>query len=152
MKGISKAKWLPAIVLAAFACSVLLMASGRAAGIPGDTANPAKGILEKASKALGEDKPWTTRVEKGLHVEWDTEGWGTLKADYTRSIKKPDKLKIDRDNSAYDHPFFRTYYYNGDDAWYVVNLNPGRNPQVTASMKSLLERVDGIAFFVAACD
>jgi outer membrane lipoprotein-sorting protein len=152
MKEISKAKWPAAAVLAALACIAFLPAFARAAGLPGETADPAKSLLEKASKALGEDRPWTTRVEKGLHIEWDTEGWGTLKADYTRSIKKPDKLKIDRDNSAYDHPFFRTYYYNGDDAWYVTNLNPGRNPQVTASMKNLLERVDGIAFYLAACD
>ena len=152
MKGISKAKWPSTAALAAFACFALLPASGRATGLPGEKTDPAKSLLEKASKALGEDRPWTTRVEKGLHIEWDTEGWGTLKADYTRSIKKPDKLKIDRDNSAYDHPFFRTYYCNGDDAWYVVNLNPGRNPQVTANMKNLLERADGIAFYIAACD
>lgn len=152
MKGISQAKWLQTAALAAFACFVLIPSFGRAAALASETADPAKSLLEKASKALGEDKPWTTRVERGLHIEWDTEGWGTLKADYTRSIKKPDKLKIDRDNSAYDHPFFRMYYYNGGDAWYVTNLNPGRNPQVTASMKNLLDRVDGIAFYVAACD
>jgi hypothetical protein len=152
MKELSKAKSVTIAALAVFACFALLPAFGRAAGLPGVTPDPAKSLLEKASKALGEDKPWTTRVEKGLHIEWDTEGWGTLKADYTRSIKKPDKLKIDRDNSAYDHPFFRMYYYNGGDAWYVVNLNPGRSPQVTASMKTLLDRVDGIAFYLAACD
>jgi hypothetical protein len=152
MNEMSKAKWLTTAALVAFVCFAFLAAFARAAGPPGDASSPAKSLLIKASKALGEDKPWTTRVEKGLHIEWDTEGWGTLKADYTRSIKKPDKVVIDRDNSAYDHPFFRTYYYNGGDAWYVTNLNPGRSPQVTASMKTLLERVDGIAFYIAACD
>ena len=44
------------------------------------------------------------------------------------------------------------YYANGGDAWYTVNLNAGRNPQVTANMKALLERVDGIAFYLSACD
>jgi hypothetical protein len=152
MKGISKAKWPAAAILAVFACFTLLPAFLRAAGLPGEPGNPAKSLLEKASKALGEDKPWTTRVEHGLQIAWNTEGWGTLKADYTRSIKKPDKLKIDQDNSAYDHPFFRAYYYNGGDAWSMVNLNSGRNPQVTANMKTLLDRVDGVAFYLAACD
>ncbi len=112
----------------------------------------AKALLERASKALGEDKTWTTRLERGIHIAWDTPGWGTLKADYLRAVKKPDKVKIDQDNSAYDHPFYRTYYCNGGDAWYVVNLNVGRSPNVAANMKSLLERVDGVAFYLSACD
>ncbi len=152
MKGISKSKWLPAAVLAACACVALLAASGSASGPPGKPADPAKALLEKASKALGENKPWTTRVEKGLFVEWDTEGWGTLKADYTRSIKKPDKLTIDQDNSAYDHPFFRLYYYSGGEAWGIVNLTTRQSPQLTASLKTVLDRVDGIRYFLAACD
>jgi outer membrane lipoprotein-sorting protein len=141
MNELSKAKSPAVAALAALACLALLAAFAAA-----------KSLLEQASKALGEDKPWTTRVEKGLHIEWNTEGWGTLRAAYTRSLKKPDKLVIDRDNSAYDHPFFRTYYYNGDDSWYVVNLNAGRNPAVAASMKNLIDRADGIAFYLAACD
>ncbi|MFA4947477.1 MAG: hypothetical protein WC674_03080 [Candidatus Krumholzibacteriia bacterium] len=152
MKGISKAKWLPAAVLAASACFALLPAFGRAAGPPGETADPAKSLLEKASKALGEDRPWMTRVEKGLFIEWDTEGWGTLRADYTRLIKKPDKLKVDQDNSAYNHPFFRVYYYSGGEAWGIVNLTTRQSPQLTATLKTLIDRVDGIAFYVAACD
>lgn len=152
MKGTSTTKWLPAAAFAAFACLALLAASGRAAGRPGKTADPAKSLLEKASKALGEDTPWTTRVEKGLFIEWDTEGWGTLRADYTRSIKKPDKLKIDQDNSAYDHPFFRLYYYSGGEAWGIVNLTVRQSPQLTANLKTLLDRIDGVAFYVAACD
>jgi hypothetical protein len=151
MRGKAQAQW---CLLAAFtvACTAFSPPLSRAAG-PGKTpASPARRLLEKASRALGENKPWTTRVEKGLHIAWDTEGWGTLKADYTRWVMKPDKLKIDQDNSAYDHPFFRMYYANGGDVWYVTNLNPGRNPQVTANMKALLERVDGIAFYLAACD
>jgi len=152
MRGISKAKRRLLAALTVSACFAFPPVFSRAAG-PGEApANPAQVMLEKASKALGENKPWTTRVEKGLHIAWNTEGWGTLKADYTRSVKKPDKLKIDQDNSAYDHPFFRMYYCNGGDVWYMTNLNPGRNPQVTANMKTLLERVDGIAFYLASCD
>jgi hypothetical protein len=152
MKTISKAKWCLPAALAAFACFGLHCASSWAVAPGKATASPARILLEKSSKALGENRPWTTRVEKGLHIAWNTEGWGTLKADYTRSVKKPDKLKIDQDNSAYDHPFFRMYYYNGGDAWYMTNLIPGRNPQVTANMKALVERVDGIAYYLAACD
>jgi outer membrane lipoprotein-sorting protein len=126
----------------------LVFAGHPAAG----TDDSAKKMLQKSSKALGEDKPWKTRVEKGLETVWDRTGWGELRADYTRWIVKPDKLKIDRDNSAYDHPFFRTYYYSGGDAWYVVNLVPGRSPQLAANLKQLLERVDGIAYYVASCD
>ncbi len=150
MRGISNMKRPAAIMLAAalvVASSPLFVAP--AAGGPSD---PGKSLLEKASKALGEDKAWTTRVEKGLEIAWNTEGWGTLRADYSRYVKKPDKLKIDRDNSAYDHPFFRAYYYNGGDAWSMANLNAARNPQTTANLKTLLDRVDGIAFYLAACD
>jgi outer membrane lipoprotein-sorting protein len=142
----------PAAWLAAFACLALLAPSSLPARAEGTVPNPSKVLLEKASNALGEYRPWTTRVEKGLQISWDTEGWGTLKAEYTRSIKKPDKVRIDQDNSAYDHPFFRMYYLNGDDAWYMTNLTPGRNPQVTASLKTLLERADGIKYYLSACD
>jgi len=152
MRCIVSEKWRPTAIGLALACFILLPLAARASGPVGETENPAKSILEKASKALGEQKTWTTRVEKGLQITWNTPGWGTLKADYTRCIKKPDKLKIDMDNSAYDHPFFRMYYYNGGDAWYVTNLVPGRNPTVSANMKNLIERVDGIAFYLAACD
>ncbi len=152
MTGISKSKRLPAAALIACAFIALLAASGNASGPPGTAADPARALLEKASKALGEDKPWTTRVEKGLFIEWDTEGWGTLKADYTRTIKKPDKLKIDQDNSAYDHPFFRLYYYSGGEAWGIVNLTTRQSPALTASLKTVLDRVDGVRYFLAACD
>jgi hypothetical protein len=145
-------KWrgvLTAVVLA----PIILLPTVVFAGGPGAKAdNPARALLERSSKAMGEKKAWTTRVEAGIQTAWNTGGWGTLKADYTRWIKKPDKLKIDQDNSAYDHPFFRTYYYNGGDAWYVVNLNAGRNPQVAANLKTLVERADGIAYYLSACD
>ncbi len=145
MKAIHERRFRPAL-LAAVLLVAMLAAAARAE--KGD----ARAILEEASKALGEDKPWTTRVEAGLHIAWNTPGWGTLKAAYTRSVQKPDKIKIDQDNSAYDHPFYRTYYMNGDDAWYMVNLNIGRNPNVTSNLKNFMERVDGIAFFITASD
>jgi len=146
-----------ALMLAAFALivagSLALIPVRAQAGVSAkEPKNPAKAMLEKASKALGEDKEWTTRVEKGLFIEWDTEGWGTLRADYARSIKKPDKLKIDQDNSAYDHPFFRMYYMSGGEAWGIVNLQTRQSPQLTASLKTVLDRADGIRYFLAACD
>ena len=152
MRGTLNAKWRLGAALATFACFALSPALARDATAETKARDSAKSVLEEASKTLGESKPWTTRVEHGLQIAWNTEGWGTLKADYTRSVKKPDKLKIDQDNSAYDHPFFRAYYYNGGDAWSMVNLNSVRNPQVTANLKTLLERVDGIAFYISACD
>ncbi len=109
-------------------------------------------LLETSSKKLGEEKQWTTRLEQGEHIAWDTPGWGTLKAAYTRILKKPDKVKIDQDNSAYDHPFYRCYYLNGDDSWYMVNLNVGRNPNVASSLKRLIERADGIRYYLASAD
>jgi outer membrane lipoprotein-sorting protein len=141
-----------AATVLALACFILLSAFVPASGAEQETTNPAKSMLEKASLALGENKTWTTRVEKGLFIEWDTEGWGTLRADYTRSISKPDKMKIDQDNSAYDHPFFRTYYYSGGDAWAMVNLTVRQSPQITANLKTVIEKADGIAYYLARCD
>jgi len=134
------------------ACAILLPAFVPASGAGQETTNPAKTMLEQSSQALGENKAWTTRVEKGLFIEWDTEGWGTLRADYTRCISKPDKMKIDQDNSAYDHPFFRTYYYSGGDAWAMVNLTVRQSPQITANLKTVIEKVDGMAYYLARCD
>ena len=123
--------------LCVFAAAILLLAALPVSGAEGDDG---KTLLERSSKALGEDRAWTTRVERGLHIAWDTPGWGTLRADYTRAVKRPDKLKIDQDNSAYDHPFYRTYYYNGGDAWYMVNLNTGRSDGVTTNLKNSVIR------------
>jgi len=59
-----------------------------------------------------------------LKAEWP--GWGELHANYTRWIRKPDGLKIDQDFTAFDHPFFFTYYYDKGEAWAVVNMVSGR--------------------------
>jgi len=133
-------------------CIVMLSVLCAAGGSAQEPKQPSKSMLEQASQALGENTAWTSRVEKGLFIEWDTEGWGTLRADYTRSIKKPDKMKIDQDNSAYDHPFFRAYYYNGGDACANVNLNIYQNPQIITNLKGVIEKADGIAYYLARCD
>lgn len=115
-------------------------------------AHDSKALLTASSRKLGENKPWNTRIEEGEHIAWDTPGWGTLRAAYSRIIKKPDKIKIDQDNSAYDHPFYRAYYMNGEDSWYMVNLNVGRNPNVANNLKRLMERVDGISYYISSAD
>jgi hypothetical protein len=116
--------------------------------------DPAKQPIARAIKAIGGMKRasgWTTRTEKGLlKVNWP--GWGHLQADCSRFVKKPDKIKIDRDFSAYDHPFFQNYYYNAGEGWYMVNLNSRQSPQITERLKVVLERIDDIAYYAANCD
>jgi hypothetical protein len=119
-----------------------------------DETTQAKKILAEALEAIGGPEKaagWSTRTEVGLYrTSWP--GWGDLQAKTTRQVKKPDKVKIDNDFSMYDHPFFMTYYANGEDAWYAVNLNSRRNPRVADAMQEFLERLDGIAFYLSACD
>lgn len=118
------------------------------------TDDRAKNLIAKSVEAMGGEKAargWATRTGKG-HLVSVWPGWGTLHADCRHYVKKPDKIKMDNDYSAYDHPFFFTYYYNGGDAWYMVNLNSRRSPRLTANMERAMERVDGIAYFLAECD
>lgn len=80
-------------------------------------------------------------MKEGLHTAiW--EGWGTLKADAGRFVKKPDKMKLDQYFSAYDHPFFFAYYYNGGDVWAMVNLGVRQHPRYTQRMTKAMKRVD----------
>ncbi len=76
--------------------------------------NPAKELVEKSVKAIGRGRRWPGLDDEdrqgSLTADWD--GWGELHANYTRWIRKPDKMKIDQDFTAFDHPFFFTYYYN----------------------------------------
>ena len=67
-------------------------------------------------------------------------------------MKKPDKLKIDRDFSAFDHPFFQTYFYNGGEAWMIINLNSRQYPTLAATLEESLARVDGLAYYYESCD
>jgi hypothetical protein len=110
--------------------------------------------VSKSVKALGGAKRatgWTTRIETGqFKTQWP--GWGNLTAACTRIVKKPDKLKIDRDFSAFDHPFFQTYFYNAGEAWMVINLNTRQYPTLAANLEKSLERVDGLPYYFAACD
>jgi len=113
-------------------------------------ADPARNLMYRSVKAMGgvdRASEWTTRVQKGIFkTNWP--GWGNLKANTTRCIVKPDRAKIDNDFSAYDHPFFMTYYINGEDAWQVVNLGVRQSTGLTERMKDYLDKSDGLVHYL----
>jgi hypothetical protein len=116
--------------------------------------NPAKTIIALSVKQAGGEKAarnWATRIDKG-HMVANWPGWGELHAIYTRWVRKPDKMKIDQDFTAFDHPFFFTYYYNAGDVWAVVNLGVRQNERYTRRMTKNMRTVDGLAYYLAECD
>jgi outer membrane lipoprotein-sorting protein len=139
---------IPLCLCVIFILSVIL------AGCAKKETDPVKALIAESVKALGGAKrttAWKTRAETGLfQTTWP--GWGNLSAACTRLVKKPDKLKIDRDFSAYDHPFFQTYFYNGGDAWMIINLNTRQYPTLASNLEDYLETVDGLPYYYAACD
>ncbi|UCF06466.1 MAG: hypothetical protein JSV33_05415 [bacterium] len=117
-------------------------------------ADKAKQILGKSVEAIGGEKNargWNSRVAKGIMTAYYP-GWGKLKANVSQFVKKPDKCKIDNDFSAYDHPFFYTYYYNCGQAWMVVNLMVRQSPRVTENLENFMETIDGVAYYYTECD
>jgi len=150
----NKVRLLNRSVLGRTALCLMLAAAFLAAGCAREEIDPAKKPLVDAVKKMGGMKKassWTTRTEKGLlKVNWP--GWGDLQADCTRFVKKPDKAKIDRDFSAFDHPFFMTYYYNAGDGWAVVNLGVRQSPNITSMMKEFVDRANGLAYYLEECD
>ena len=139
-------------ILAAFSaclCALLIFTSGAA-----DEAKEGKRLLERSVEAMGGAKAarsWTTMSATGILNQFRP-GWGTLKADCQRHIKKPDKAREERDFSAYDHPFFYNYYLNGDDAWMFVNMMSRKHPMVTKAMKDLIRTIDETAYYAEECD
>jgi len=119
-----------------------------------DDAARAKKMIAKSLKKMGGVKratQWTTRIDEGLMITaWP--GWGTLKANAALYVKKPGKLKFDQDFSAYDHPFFLTYYYNEGDAWLMVNLGTRQNPRYNQRLSEHLRTIDGLAYYYNECD
>jgi hypothetical protein len=116
--------------------------------------NPAKAIVMRSVEAAGgseKARNWTTRVDRG-HMVANWPGWGELHANYTRWVKKPDKMKIDQDFTAFDHPFFFTYYYNAGAVWAVVNLGARQNERYTRRMTKNMRTADGLAYYAAECD
>jgi outer membrane lipoprotein-sorting protein len=116
--------------------------------------NAAKDLLSRSVAAMGGVQAatvWHTRIDTGLlQVDWP--GWGHLKANCKRYFKKPDKMKIDRDFSAYDHPFFFTYYYNGGEGWMMVNLGVRQSPRYTKEFARQMRTIDGPAYYLTKCD
>ena len=116
--------------------------------------NPAKELVEKSVKASGGVSKltgWTTRIDKG-HMKAEWPGWGELHANYTRWIRKPDYMKIDQDFTAFDHPFFFTYYYNKGEVWAVVNLGVRQSERYTERITKSMKTIDGLAYYLAECD
>jgi hypothetical protein len=124
-----------------------------AAGCGGDK-DAARELLKQSVEAVGGEKNcknWKTMVETGeLTVHW--EGWGSPKAVATRFVKKPDKMVLDQDFSANDHPFFFTYYYSAGDVWAVVNLGVRQHPRYTKSMTRAMKNAHGVYYYLANCD
>jgi hypothetical protein len=137
---------LAALVLAAVLSAPQLTVAG--------DKDPARALLEKSVEAVGGKKKcasWETMVEKGeLTVHW--EGWGSPRAVATRFVKKPDKMVLDQDFSAHDHPFFFTYYYNAGDVWAVINLGVRENARYTKFMTRSLKNTHGVYYFLTECD
>jgi hypothetical protein len=130
--------------------AVLLIAGAASAG---DTGDDARTLLEHSAQVMGnQSHPWKTRIERGVMLaHW--EGWGDLTADCSRLVKLPDKMKLDQDFSAYDHPFFFTYYYNAGEVWAVVNLGVRQNPRYTQQMKvAMRNNSDEMGYYLGECD
>jgi len=116
--------------------------------------DPARRALYYSVKALGgleRTTGWKTRVQKGI-MKARFPGWGDLTADYTIHVKKPSKIRIDQNFSAYDHPFYYTYYGNGDDVWAVVNMNVRQSERYTDMITGTLQTIDGLPYYYTACD
>lgn len=130
------------IVLAVAAICIFVSFACKARKLePGD-------IMKKAIEKTGCSKTWQTRIEEGTFIAWNTPGWGTLRARYERVVKKPDKIKIDQDYSAYDHPFFRTFYYFSGDAWVVTNLVPRRSERTKTMLEDFLKKLDWLSYYL----
>ena len=136
--------------LALAACLALLLPAAATAG----ESEEAKELLVTSVDAMGgmeRSTAWRTMVQKGILHQFQP-GWGSLTADCTRHVKKPDRVRDERDFSAYDHPFFYHYYLNGEDAWMLVNMSVREHPRVTEAMKSLMRLIDGIAYYIEHTD
>ena len=116
--------------------------------------DPARKILTDAMKAMGGKSKltgWTTRVEKGTLISiWP--GWGRLTAECAHYTNKPDKLLLDQDYSANDHPFYFVYTLNGDQTWSEVNMGIRQNQRATDMLEKRMREVDGISYFLTSCD
>jgi hypothetical protein len=137
----------------AFVASAALAVALAQTGTGGEQ-NEARALLEKSVEASGgmdAAGSWKTMVETGeLTVHW--EGWGSPRAKCSLRVMRPDKLVLDQDFSAYDHPFFFTYYYNGGEVWAVVNLGVRQNARYTEAMTRAMKNTGGMHYYLTGCD
>ncbi len=94
---------------------------------------------------------WKTRVSRGL-MKTNRPGWGDLQAKCEYFVEKPDKIVLDQDYSAFNHPFFFRYTYNGGKAWVMVNMGVRQNPRYDEMLADALRTIDGVAYYYANCD
>lgn len=117
--------------------------------------SPAERILGESVKAMGGMKNatnWETRYQKGLLTVYSG-GWGTLKGEYTIQAKKPNMLKVDQDFSAFDHPFYYTYYLSGEDVWVEVNMGVRQHERYTDMMLDRYNTIVGAnVYYLTSCD
>jgi hypothetical protein len=130
---------------------LLLTLVGAGPAVAGDDA---RGLLQKSVEACGGMDAmgaWETMIRTGeLTVHWP--GWGSPRAKCTLRVKRPDKLVLDQDFSAYDHPFFFTYYYNGGEVWAMVNLGVRQSPRYTDAMTRAMKNAGGMHYYMSECD
>jgi hypothetical protein len=142
------------VAMPAFAAVVLMLLCSCAYRETGGEAVTGRAVIERSIESMGgllAMTGWKTRSQQGvMEAEWP--GWGHLTAATVRYVEKPDRAYIDNDFSAYDHPFYFTYYLDGDDAWQVVNLGVRRSEDLTGRMKEYVGRADGLAYYAAVCD
>lgn len=139
---------LPATAFAIVSGMLLPQAGGTGGG------QTARSLIERsveASGGVGAAGTWKTMTKTGeLTVHW--EGWGSPRAKCSLHVMRPDKLVLDQDFSAYDHPFFFTYYYNTGDAWAVVNLGVRQDPRYTKAMTRAMKDTGGMYYYLTDCD
>lgn len=143
----TKTRWQAAGALAG--CLALL-----AAGCSAPGGEDAARSVDMALRALGGAETvagWETQVSRGL-MKTERPGWGSLQAECTHYVRKPDMLVLDQDFSAYGHPFFFRYTYNAGEAWVMVNLGIRQNPRYNEMLEEQLRTIDGIAYHREHCD
>jgi hypothetical protein len=114
-------------------------------------AQTAKEILQKSVNAHGGLEKLTNWKSMKLT--------GEIIMDQTKAIKmrgtlsrvavKPDKLRIDQDFTAFEpNNVFRTYIYNKDEGWAIINLIPYYSDSYKSSLKTTLDKSDGVAYYL----
>jgi hypothetical protein len=134
---------------------LLLAAACFLAAVPARSGErSARDLIDQSVEASGGMEAmgaWKTMTRTGdLVVHW--EGWGTPRAKCSLKVKRPDKLVLDQDFSAYDHPFFFTYWYNGGEVWAMVNLGVRQHPRYTEAMTRAMKNASGMYYYAAECD